>query len=73
MKTQRFLNADTKTDNKMIWIFISEDNNIIIPFQGSEQEAYDYWDILSEKNIEIHRLEHQLIQTADRNPFTPLL
>ena len=42
MKTQRFLNADIKRDNKMIWIFISEDNNIIIPFQGSEQEAYDY-------------------------------
>ena len=48
--------------SKMIWVFVSEDDKIIIPFQGSEQEAYDYWDILAERGMRI-----------DRNPYTPLL
>jgi hypothetical protein len=59
--------------SKMIWIFVSEDDKILIPFQGSEQEAYDYWDILAERGLRIHRLEHLIIQTAERNPYTPLL
>lgn len=73
METQRFLDASSEKSNKMIWIFVSEDDKIIIPFQGSEQEAYDYWDILAERGMRIHRLEHQLILTADRNPYSPLL
>ena len=40
--------------SKMIWVFVSEDTKVVIPFQGSEQEAF-------------------MIQTADRNPYTPLL
>ena len=28
--------------SKMIWIFLSEDNKVIIPFQGSEQEALEH-------------------------------
>lgn len=59
--------------SKMIWVFVSEDDKIVIPFQGSEQEALDYWDILAERGMRIHRLEHAMIQTADRNPYTPLL
>ena len=57
----------------MIWVFVSEDTKVVIPFQGSEQEALDYWDILAERGLRIHRLEHAMIQTADRNPYTPLL
>lgn len=59
--------------SKMIWIFLSEDNKVMIPFQGSEQEALDYWDILAERGMRIQKLEHAMIQTAERNPFTPLL
>ena len=59
--------------SKMIWVFVSENDKIIIPFQGSEQEAYDYWDILAERGMRVHRLEHLMIQTVDRNPYTPLL
>ena len=73
MKAQRFLDMSQEKNSKMIWIFVSEDDKIIIPFQGSEQEAYNYWDILAERGMRIHRLEHQMIQTADKNPYTPLL
>ena len=59
--------------SRMIWIFVSEDDKVIIPFEGSEQEALDYWDILAERGMRIHRLEHQMVQTADRNPYSPLL
>lgn len=60
-------------DRRMIWLFISEDGKVVIPFDGSEQEAYDYWDILAERGLRIRQLEYVSIQTADRNPYTPLL
>ena len=60
-------------ESKMIWIFVSEDGKTVIPFKGSEQEAYDYWDIIAERGMRISQLTHVMIQTADRNPYTPLL
>lgn len=67
------MNTMKGIEKKMIWIFVSEDGKAVIPFQGSEQEALNYWDVLAERGMRIHRLEHQLVQTANRNPYTPLL
>lgn len=58
---------------EMIYIFLSEDHKVMIPFKGSEQEMLDYWDLLAERGLRIDRIEHQFIQTIDKNPFTPLL
>lgn len=57
----------------MIYIFLSEDKKVMIPFKGSEQEMYDYWDVLAERGLRIDRIECQYIQTAENNPYTPLL
>lgn len=59
--------------NKMIYIFVSEDGKVVLPFQGSEQEMLDYWDILAERGMRINRIEHQYIHTTENNPYTPLL
>ena len=68
------MNLEKPSDlGEMIYIFVSEDGKIVLPFKGSEQEAYDYWDLLAERGLRISAMHHQLIQTADRNPYTPLL
>lgn len=59
-------------EDEMIWIFISEDGNTVIPFKGPEQEAYDYWDIIAERGMRIRRLDHVMIQTKDQDSFPPI-
>ena len=58
---------------EMIYIFIGEDNRFILPFKGSEAEMNQMWDMLAERGIRIKAIHHMLIQTIDRNPYTPLL
>lgn len=58
---------------EMIFIFVSKDGKIILPFKGTEKEAEYYWKILEENGMKIDRLEHQMVQTINKNPFTPLL
>lgn len=55
---------------EMVYIFVSDDGKIVLPFQGTEQEMENYWEILEKNGLSIDRIEHQLIQTADRNPYT---
>lgn len=59
--------------NNMIYIFVSEDGKVVLPFKGTEQEMYDYWDILAERGMRIDRIEYQYVHTAENNPYTPLL
>ena len=58
---------------EMIYIFIGEDDRFILPFKGSEAEMNQMWDMLAERGIRIKVIHHMLVQTADRNPYTPLL
>lgn len=58
---------------EMIYIFIGEDNRFIMPFKGSEAEMEQMWDMLAERGVRIKAIHHLLVQTADRNPYTPLL
>lgn len=58
---------------EMIYIFIGEDDRFILPFKGSEAEMNQMWDMLAERGIRIKTIHHMLIQTADRNPYSPLL
>lgn len=58
---------------EMIYIFVGEDNRFILPFKGSEAEMNQMWDMLAERGIRIKAIHHMLIQTADRNPYSPLL
>jgi hypothetical protein len=64
---------ENNVDN-MIYIFVSEDGKVVLPFRGTEKEMYDYWDILSERGLmKIDRIEYLFVHTADKNPYTPLL
>lgn len=58
---------------EMIYIFMGEDDRFILPFKGSEAEMNQMWDMLAERGIRIKTIHHMLIQTADRNPYSPLL
>ena len=58
---------------EMIYIFIGEDDRFILPFKGSEAEMNQMWDMLAERGIRIKAIHYMLIQTADRNPYSPLL
>lgn len=58
---------------EMIYIFIGEDDRFILPFKGSEAEMNQMWDMLAERGIRIKTIHHMLIQTIDRNPYSPLL
>ena len=58
---------------EMIYIFMGEDDRFILPFKGSEAEMNQMWDMLAERGIRIRNIHHMLIQTADRNPYSPLL
>ena len=58
---------------EMIYIFIGEDNRFILPFKGSEAEMNQMWDMLAERGVRIKTIHHMLVQTTDRNPYSPLL
>lgn len=58
---------------EMIYIFMGEDDRFILPFKGSEAEMNQMWDMLAERGIRIKTIHHMLIQTIDRNPYSPLL
>lgn len=55
--------------SNMIWILTSEDDKTHIPFQGSEQECLDMWDILAEQGHRIKTMEHVCIWDKDHHPF----
>lgn len=58
---------------EMIYIFIGEDDRFILPFKGTEAEMEQMWDVLTERGVRIKIVHHMLIETIDRNPYTPLL
>ena len=57
---------------EMIYIFVGEDSRFILPFKGTESEMDQMWDLLKDKGVRIKSIYHMLVQTADRNPYTPL-
>ncbi len=68
------LNIPKNPDKEnMIYLFLSEDHKIMLPFKGSESEMLQLWDVLAERGLRIDRIEHQYIWTAENNPYTPLL
>ena len=58
---------------EMIYIFIGEEDNFIVPFKGSESEMLQYCDLLAERGVRIKRIHHMIIEDIERNPYTPLL
>lgn len=58
---------------EMIYIFVGEEDNFIVPFKGSESDMYQYWDVLAERGVRIKKIHHMIVHTADKNPYTPLL
>lgn len=58
---------------EMIYIFIGEEDNFIIPFKGSESEMLQYWDLLAERGVRIKRIHHMVVEDIEKNPYTPLL
>lgn len=58
---------------EMIYIFIGEDDRFILPFKGSEAEMNQMWDMIAERGVRIKAIHHMLVQTTDRNPYSPLL
>jgi hypothetical protein len=57
----------------MIYIFIGEEEKFVAPFKGTESEMLQYWDLLAERGARIKEIHHMVIQTIDKNPYTPLL
>lgn len=58
---------------EMIYIFVGEDPRFILPFKGTEAEMDQMWDMLAERGVRIRAIHHMLVETIDRNPYTPLL
>lgn len=58
---------------EMVYIFVGEEEKFIMPFKGSESEMLQYWDLLAERGVRIKEIHHLLIETIDKNPYTPLL
>lgn len=58
---------------EMIYIFVGEDSRFILPFKGTEAEMDQMWDMLAERGVRIRAIHHMLVETIDRNPYTPLL
>lgn len=70
----KVLEIDKPPDlGEMIYIFVGEDSRFIMPFKGSESEMEQMWDMLAERGIRIKAIHYMLVQTTDRNPYTPLL
>jgi hypothetical protein len=71
---KEIIEIDKPSDlGEMIYIFVGEDSRFILPFKGSEAEMNQMWDMLAERGVRIKAIHHMLIQTADRNPYSPLL
>lgn len=58
---------------EMIYIFVGEEEKFVLPFKGSESEMLQYWDLLAERGVRIKEIHHILVETIDKNPYTPLL
>lgn len=58
---------------EMVYIFVGEEEKFIMPFKGTESEMFQYWDLLAERGVRIKEIHHLLVETIDKNPYTPLL
>ena len=55
------LNIPKNPDKEnMIYLFLSEDHKIMLPFKGSESEMLQLWDVLAQKTI-LTRLFYKII------------